>query len=297
MQILRPTPQQPVYQLSLLHDGGLAYEVGNRFEVWGAASSGPTCLGRLLRNDASWGLVCRPGRVEVVWTTTRQGTCLWSPAGGTRRVLAPDRLANLARGPTRLSFSPDGSEVWLIAGHIWRWCADTWELREEALFPDGPRWDTLAPDGRTGLCRDQDLTSARKLWLGEPHSPAAPLRPLACAHFGFDDYDLDFSRDGKMLAICQGRWLWCLSMATCQPLFAHAPDGRRFYRAVAFTPDGKRLLAAHCQLVRVYETAGGRQVAAYDWGVGPLYCLAVSSDGSRAAAAGASGNIVLWDLD
>ncbi len=49
--------------------------------------------------------------------------------------------------------------------------------------------------------------------------------------------------------------------------------------------------------VRTWEVATGRELSAYDWGIGPVYVAVVAPDGMTAAAAGRDYPIVTWDLE
>jgi hypothetical protein len=48
--------------------------------------------------------------------------------------------------------------------------------------------------------------------------------------------------------------------------------------------------------VRVFDTSL-KEAASFEWEVGPARCVAFSPDGMRAAAAGKTGRVVLWDFD
>ena len=49
--------------------------------------------------------------------------------------------------------------------------------------------------------------------------------------------------------------------------------------------------------VRSWDWAHGRELAAFDWKIGRVHCLAIAPDGMTAAAAGELPSIVVWDLD
>ena len=68
--------------------------------------------------------------------------------------------------------------------------------------------------------------------------------------------------------------------------------------ALAAFPDRRRLLSAsHDGAIRIWDLVTGREVAALDWKIGPLTALAFAPDGLTCAAAGAKGQIVLWDVE
>lgn len=72
---------------------------------------------------------------------------------------------------------------------------------------------------------------------------------------------------------------------------------RKHFQAAAFTPNGHRLLTGtNDGLVRAWDTGTWAEAAAYDWKTGPVRCIVVTADGTRAAVAGTR-KIVVWDLD
>jgi WD40 repeat protein len=75
-------------------------------------------------------------------------------------------------------------------------------------------------------------------------------------------------------------------------------DTRTRFHAVRYHPSGKYLFVA-CEdtLIRVFDTSSWRVVKEYAWNIGKLSAVAVSSDGTLAAAGGEHGQVVVWDLD
>jgi WD40 repeat protein len=72
----------------------------------------------------------------------------------------------------------------------------------------------------------------------------------------------------------------------------------RHYRSVAFHPDGRYLLAGNNDTTaRLIDSQTWEVVRQYTWAIGRLTAVAVSPDGMLAAAGGAKGQVVVWDLD
>jgi WD40 repeat protein len=69
-------------------------------------------------------------------------------------------------------------------------------------------------------------------------------------------------------------------------------------RAAAFHPSGRSLLLANkTPSVVVLDTTTWKQVQKWNWKIGELRAVAVSPDGTLAAAAGTNNRIVVWDWD
>ena len=68
--------------------------------------------------------------------------------------------------------------------------------------------------------------------------------------------------------------------------------------AVALTPDGRRLLtASHDGSIRTWDANTGEAGAAFDWKIGAITALAFAPGRLTCAAAGAKGEVVVWDVD
>ncbi len=72
----------------------------------------------------------------------------------------------------------------------------------------------------------------------------------------------------------------------------------KYYRALAFHPDCRHLLAGNNDTTaRLIDTHTWQIVRQYAWDIGRLSAVAVSPDGTLAAAGGTRGRVVVWDLD
>ncbi|HEY1377736.1 MAG TPA: hypothetical protein VGF55_13135 [Gemmataceae bacterium] len=165
--------------------------------------------------------------------------------------------------------------------------------------PGPPRDAALSPDGRT-------LAAAVRgdvvLWsladLPEIPSPKSQAPKRAGWDLGFGVWD--FLRRPARVVV--------------PPLAPRLvlPAGAERIDAIAFTPDGRRLVAGSAVgAVRVWDVpdlapASGDASAprepplpraAFDWGLGPVTAVAVAADGLTAAAGGAGGRVVVWDLE
>src|SRR5262249_40645894 len=79
---------------------------------------------------------------------------------------------------------------------------------------------------------------------------------------------------------------------------AHRQVGGHWFKGLAFTPDGGRLVTvSNDQTARLWDTGTWREAGGYEWKVGKLASVAVSPDGMRMAAGGSTGKVVVWDVD
>jgi WD40 repeat protein len=107
-----------------------------------------------------------------------------------------------------------------------------------------------------------------------------------------------FSADGSAIAVCAG-WnvfIWDVASGGLRRTIQAC---KALVHRLAFHPEG-RLLAAAGNTKRIYllDTAAGREVNRYDWGIGnEIQSLAFSPEGMSAAAGGSSGKFVVWDID
>lgn len=153
------------------------------------------------------------------------------------------------------------------------------------MFLSGGQVVTFESNGEGDFCVLRDLGT------GEIREEARgvvgrPLGPTA-------------SPDGSLWAVREGRNLSVYSAKEfgASVTYFRSPTKADF-TGHAFHPSGQYLLVSSVdQSVKVYDTATWQVTRVYDWGVGKLFSVAVSPDGTLAAAGGDKGQIVLWDWE
>ncbi|MBX9585374.1 MAG: hypothetical protein K2X87_34130 [Gemmataceae bacterium] len=106
------------------------------------------------------------------------------------------------------------------------------------------------------------------------------------------------SPDGRWLVVGAGRslYVWPADDPTATPAKVLNPANRHF-TGLAFHPAGGHLFAAcNDATVKLFDPGSWRVARTYTWGIGRLRSLAITPDGTRAAAGSQDGKIVIWDV-
>ena len=208
-----------------------------------------------------------------------------------------------------VAFAPDGKEV--AAGvPLARWSlpkgkrlAGGWgEQRGRYAGVNSARAAgalAYSPDGTTLAAAFVVYTGRREshpilLWSRKTGEEQGRL--LADFSRGDASY-LTYSPDGAVIAGVYGAKVGVLDAATGATV-AVLKAGAKHFKGIAFTPDGKRLIAvSHDAVARVYDTATWAEATGYEWAIGRLTAVAVAPDGLRAACGSDCGRVTVWDLE
>ncbi len=105
---------------------------------------------------------------------------------------------------------------------------------------------------------------------------------------------LAFSPDGRLLASGEYRMVKLWQREPNLPQFTLGKDPAT---AIAVSPDGKLLAtASQDKVIRIWETAGGKQVKELPGHTGAIGCLKFSPDNARLASGAADKTLRVWDL-
>lgn len=194
------------------------------------------------------------------------------------------------------SFSPDGDHILTAGGNEARvWDGKTFNpvidpIRHEDLY-----FAAFSPDGKKVVtcgirtARLWDAKTGKELL--PPLKHAVPVNGDGVVHMAA------FSPDGSKLATACGDGkarIWDVS------------DGRELVDpmelsrggpvlSVAFSPDGKQLLALDDRRAQLRDAASGTLIAPLLHGPDSTYCAAFSPDGKRVATGHSEGLVVVWD--
>jgi WD40 repeat protein len=301
MRLLRGH-RSPVHQLAFLADGLLASSAraADAVSLWGPHSDRPLtrlrCHGRLVRTVVGAPQTNRLAAVSTDHLLTVWDATYWAeldPSDGHGSVHFNAVVMFLDGGRCLAQASPGG-----IYARWWDGPTRP-EIRQPPLSAPHPgsgcNWLAATPGG-------ERLAGWRAEWVGQRVERTVVVADRergstdSFAYMGPDAPALAFSPGGDWLAAGVGRdvtfWEW--ARRECRrSLVMEAAVG-----AVAYSADGRLVAAGDAAgVVRVWDAADGRELAAYRWPVGAVQALAFAPDGLTAAAGGEGGDIVVWDLD
>lgn len=196
---------------------------------------------------------------------------------------------------TSVTFAPDGSYL--------GWCGyRRVVVSKRGKWPDGSHKNPgfnqfclrFSPDG--GLFARGGQSRYVYVCYSATH--------LVCHRLNHGDkegcWSVAFTPDGRtlILGLETGIQVWDVETEVCR---FKASDQTDTVTSVAVSPDGTRLIAgSYDGTVSVYEfhPTGvlGRRLETFDWEIGRVFEVAVTADGTLAAAAGGKG-VVLWDVE
>jgi WD40 repeat protein len=200
------------------------------------------------------------------------------------------------------AFSPDGKRIASTGsdGFVRIWDAATGQQRSRLDGFQFPRCVAYSPDGKLLAVKDfkdrtfihlWDMTTGKRVRKLSGLKPETPTEMLG----------LTFSPDGKLLADGEddaGITLWNVATGERVGLLNKCKGE---HDAIAFLPDGKRLLVVnHDGVIELWDTHS-RQLRKFETGYANPYAQAVAADGKTlvlgaAGDKGGTGLLSVWDI-
>ncbi len=153
-----------------------------------------------------------------------------------------------------------------------------------ALSGDGNRLILTAE----GVLKDEGATV--QVWNVASRTKICDLKNVQ------SDGPIALSQRGQMAAVWSKKRGLLFFDATSGEEFPTSKGGLTVPYALAFTPDGRSLVAATDDGVRFIEPLTGRELLRLHGGQGAVRCLAFNRNGTLLATGGADSTVVFWDL-
>jgi RNA polymerase sigma factor (sigma-70 family) len=204
--------------------------------------------------------------------------------------------ARKRRDPSnREALSPDGTilaawddkRIRLLDPHSRKELPPLQGQQKKVVYPP-----CFSPDSKLLAVPDFNPLPGVRLWDLATRKEARWLRGK-----DFQIFDVAFSGDGKIIAAADGGGVTLWDAATGKWL--HDPGHTYYVGALAFTPDGKKLLTGsgyNDRFLRMWDPFTGRSLG--KWGGHDLgiQALAVTPDGKQVISTSQDASIRLWDL-
>jgi WD40 repeat protein len=200
-----------------------------------------------------------------------------------------------------LTFVHDGAMLATgAASGVLVWDVESGELRK-TLEVDERGVDTLALDPSGKLLVAGGASGIIKTWDAQTFKPVRTLGPAQGAICG-----LSISPDGKLLAAAGpdgqlgaadkefGILLWDLATGRALPMIAHPPP-EFGTTALAFLPDGKRLVSAQDRTLRVWDVAEAKAIKTIELPELPRTLGAIALAGEQLVTGAHEAKLRLWD--
>ncbi len=127
------------------------------------------------------------------------------------------------------------------------------------------------------------------------HLPDGAIVRLGKGTISESDRAVDFSRDGRYLAVASDIGVWVYEMATSRVL-ALLPAEDRAY-SVSFSPDGTTLASAlNNGRIELWQVNTGARIGTLDRQSLWVPSVVFSSDGATLASGSGDGTVLLWDV-
>lgn len=227
----------------------------------------------------------------------------WLAVGGSRLVVWPvgsQTHTTMPPGPRYsggVGFTPDGKHLYASRLPLYgdgermdRWSVPQWKPADGFdWWPPYPRL-AFSPDGQFVGAVRHDQFELRFAVSGGP-SMRMTMK---------DDPDsafLAFAPDSTRAVVGWDGELHFLDVLSGKKLHhILSPDAP--FRDAAYTGSGRHLITVdEAGIVKLWNPVTRTVDTAYNWGVGPLTCVACTADGLAAACGTASGRVVLFDVD